>query len=227
MSLEENPLDALVAALADRHHALPQDDLSTYMHEIVNWNNRIALVSRRSTKSVLERLVNQSVALWDLIGESLEAQSSGAQGERSLTSFVDVGTGAGFPGIIWKMMSPASPALLIERRERKATFLDRVVRVLGLGDVEVYAGDARDAARRPGMAGAFDVAATLAVATPEDAVPLVRPFLKDSGVFATIVGSSAGAPAEAGDMRLIRSERQRTGALSVYQGPRAHQNPPA
>lgn len=210
MNLEETEVEALILALTARHRALPRDLLSTYLHEIVNWNNRVALVSRRSTKTVLERLVNQSVGLLGLI----EATS-----KQPLTSFVDIGTGAGFPGIIWKMMAPASSCLLVERREKKATFLDRVVRVLGLADVEVYTGDGRDAALRSDTQGAFDVATTLAVATPEDTVPLVRPFLRPGGWFVTVVGSSAAPPDPVAGMRLVCSEPHGTGALSVYQDP--------
>jgi len=210
MNIDDNEFESLVTSLVSRHSTLPSTALSTYLREIVNWNNRVALVSRRSTVSVLDRLVGQSVGLWELVE---------AQRKQPLTSFVDIGTGAGFPGVIWKMMSPAAMGLLVERREKKATFLDHVVHRLGFADIEVYAGDARDAARRAAVAGAFDVAATLAVATPEDTIPLVRPFLKAGGLFATVVGSSAAAPADAAGMRLLCSEPHRSGALSIYQDP--------
>ena len=121
-------------------------------------------------------------------------------------------------------MSPEASGLLVERREKKATFLEHVIRVLGFADIEVYAGDARDAALRTGVAGAFDVAATLAVAEPEDTIPLVRPFLKSGALFATVVGSSAASSEAAAGMRLLCSERHRSGTLSVYQDP-PHSHP--
>jgi len=210
MNIDDNEFESLVTALVTRHSVLPRPVLSTYLGEIVNWNHRVALVSRRSTISVLERLVGQSVRLWELVE---------AQREQPLTSFVDIGSGAGFPGIIWKMMSPAAVGFLVERREKKATFLEHVVHGIGFADIEVYAGDARDAARRAAVAEAFDVAATLAVATPQDTIPMVRPFLKAGGMFATIVGSSAAVPTDAAGMRLLCSEHHRSGTLSIYQDP--------
>ena len=207
MTIEPIDTDMLADALAARHAGLPRELLSTYLGEIVNWNNRVALVSRRSTRSVLERLVDQSVGLWELIAKQRDAPPS---------SFVDVGTGAGFPGIIWKMMAPKGAGLLVERREKKATFLDRVVRVLGFSNLDVYSGDARDASRRPEWKGAFELATTLAVAAPEETIPLVRPLLAPGGVFATIVGSSTPAPDSAAGMLRICSEAYRGGAFVVY-----------
>jgi 16S rRNA (guanine527-N7)-methyltransferase len=207
MSIDPIDTGLLADALVAKHNGIPRDLLSTYLGEIVNWNNRVGLVSRRSTKTVLERLVSQSVGLWDLVASQCDATPS---------SYVDVGTGAGFPGVIWKMLAPGTSGLLVERREKKATFLDRVTRVLGFGDLEVFSGDARDASQRPGWKGAFELATTLAVATPDETIPLVRPFLSPAGLFATIVGSSTSAPREAAGMQLLCDEPHRGGTLSVY-----------
>jgi len=210
MTSEHIDTELLASTLAAKYKALPQPALSTYLDEIVNWNNRVALVSRRSTKSVVERLVGQSVGLWELVSAHSDVPPS---------SYVDVGTGAGFPGIIWKMLAPDSTGLLVERREKKATFLDRVVRVLGFSDIEVYSGDARDASRMSGWVASFELATTLAVASPGETIPLVRPFLSPGGRFVTTVGSSTPVPDEAAGMRLLRSQPHRGGTLAVYAGP--------
>lgn len=187
-----------MAELAPAHPALPIDSLSTFLSEIVNWNHRVSLVSRRSTRSALKRLVDQSVSVWDAVVSNAE--------DHPPASFVDVGSGAGFPGVIWALIAPELEGLLIERRQRKAAFLQHAVRALGLGRLEVYAGDARDAALHSNWACRFDLATTFAVDEPEATIPVVRPLLRPGGVFVTIAGSSTRAPETASELSRVHSE---------------------
>jgi len=190
------------------HPGLPVDSLSTFLNEIVNWNHRVSLVSRRSTRSALKRLVDQSVSVWDAVVSNA--------GTHPPASFVDVGSGAGFPGVIWALIAPELEGLLIERRQRKAAFLEHAVRALGLDRLEVYAGDARDAALRSAWGGTFDLATTFAVDEPEATIPMVRPLLRPGGIFVTIAGSSTRAPGEVAELSRFHTEQLGEGAVVMY-----------
>lgn len=198
-------IESVATDLASRYPNLPAPALHRYLCEIVTWNDRAGLVSKRSTLPVLARLVDQSARLWALIAE-----------HKAVTAFVDVGTGGGFPGIIWKLMVPDARALLVERREKKAAFLGRTVAVLGLDRVDVFCGDARDAGHVESYSQAFDAAATLAVALPEKTIPLIEPFLRKDGVFATLAARDH-SPVNAAGMRLIASAADTGGTLCIYQ----------
>lgn len=204
-------LTTLVADLVSAHPALPSESLSNYLSEIVNWNDRVPLVSRRSTGMVLHRLVRQSVALWEAV-VSIAAETRPA-------SFVDIGSGAGFPGVVWALTATDLRGLLIERRQRKATFLEHVVRALGLAGLEVYVGDARDAALREAWTGAFDVSTTMAVSEPATTIPLARPFLAPGGAFATVAGSSTRAPDVVDELKRVHRSTGRDGTIVVYRAP--------
>ncbi len=82
-------------------------------------------------------------------GESFFAASrllaAGAlHAEFELRSAVDLGSGAGFPGVPLAMLAPQVSVTLIESNSKKAAFLNEVVRALGLGNVAVFSGRAED-----------------------------------------------------------------------------------
>ena len=147
-----------------------------FLSEILAWNDSLGLVSKRDTTGVLARLVHRSVALWHAVGEGAGAPASA----------VDIGTGGGFPGIVWKLLAPGVQLLLIERSDRKVAFLERVTARMHLEAVEVFAGDAREAARLPRHQAAYDGAVTMAVGRPADVGPVVAPLVRAGGWYATV-----------------------------------------
>ncbi len=90
-------------------------------------NKRINLISRRSFDSTLPYLWNLS----EFILQSLEPFSS----------LVDIGSGAGFPGLAIKLLAPEKRVILVEPRKKKADFLRRVRSSLGLEGLEIVEGD--------------------------------------------------------------------------------------
>lgn len=175
-------------SLASIHDDLTVDRLELYLAEILRWNPRIGIVSKQDTLTVLERLVKQSVRLHELVGPRSEAVCG-----KELFA-VDVGSGGGFPGLVWAMLEPDWRFLLVERRHKKAAFLERVVRVLGLEDVEVYAGDAHSAQAISRFSERFDVATTMAVGRPVKTAGLVEGFLRTGRIFATTIPCDEGDP---------------------------------
>ncbi len=177
----EDPIVSLCDRLMLEHPGLDQARLSRYLADINSWNSRIPLISRKTPIQVMERLVRQSVLLYDYASDQI-APHLAFRGLR----IVDIGTGAGFPGIVWKLLQPDMSVTLVERNQKKATFLHRTVATLGLKDVGVQEGDALEIAAQPEFREGFDLAVTFAVGNLESVAPYVEVFLRPQGWYCTM-----------------------------------------
>ncbi len=100
------------------------------------------------------------------------------QGARVL----DLGSGAGWPGIPLAILRPDLDLTLAERRKKRAAFLDLAKSRLGLKNVRVHAGDARE------LEGPFPFVTAQAVAPFPEVYAIVRPLLADPGVLVSVKG---------------------------------------
>lgn len=96
-------------------------------------------------------------------------------------SLIDVGSGAGLPGIPLKIARPDLDVTLLEADEAKAAFLVHVCATLQLRNVEVVARRAEDAGHDPGLREKFDVAVARALAPLPVLVELCLPFVRVGG----------------------------------------------
>ncbi|MCX5801355.1 MAG: 16S rRNA (guanine(527)-N(7))-methyltransferase RsmG [Candidatus Eisenbacteria bacterium] len=97
----------------------------TFLAELVKWNRRINLISARDEDRVVERHLLDSLCLL-----SVERDLSGKK-------LLDVGSGAGFPGVVLAMWEPNCQAVLVESKSKKVAFLNAVRRRLALDNVRV------------------------------------------------------------------------------------------
>src|SRR6185369_11460862 len=105
--------------------------ISTYIDILTKWNERTNLTSIRNPDEVVQRH----------FGESLFAAIQLLSSD-STSTVIDVGSGAGFPGLPLKIYAPDLRLTLIEAHSKKNTFLREVVRAIGLTGVEVFLGRA-------------------------------------------------------------------------------------
>jgi len=94
---------------------------------------------------------------------------------------IDVGTGAGLPGIPMKIAFPDIILTLMEATAKKTKFLEHLVARLGLKDVTIVTGRAEEAAHRPQFRERFDVVLSRAVATLPALIELTLPFCSIGG----------------------------------------------
>ena len=106
---------------------------STYIDLLVKWNARINLTAVRDPEEMVTRHFGESF---------FAARIFAAHG--AARQLVDVGSGAGFPGLPLAMLLPAARVTLIEANGKKVTFLREVIRALDLKNVSVFAGRAED-----------------------------------------------------------------------------------
>lgn len=96
---------------------------------------------------------------------------------------VDIGTGAGFPGIPLKIMYPDTRFTLLDSLNKRIKFLDEVIRINSLDGIETLHGRAEDYARDKNYREAFDVCVSRAVANLSTLSEYCIPYVKVGGVF--------------------------------------------
>ncbi|MGH7414768.1 MAG: 16S rRNA (guanine(527)-N(7))-methyltransferase RsmG, partial [Candidatus Rokuibacteriota bacterium] len=117
-------------------------------------------------------------------------------------SVVDIGAGAGIPGLPLRLADPQIALTLIESRRKRISFLLAACRELELGDVAVVEGRAEDLIERaPELAGAFDAVVARAVGPPDVLLRTALKYLKAGGVF---VVSGPPDPAAHAPLRVVR-----------------------
>ena len=154
---------------------------ATYLEEVTRWSARINLTALREPEDIVREGFLDSLACLPLVPP---------EARRAL----DVGSGAGFPGLPLKLARPDLSFTLVEASRKKATFLQHIVRQLGMAGVRVVQRRAEELAADPEEAGAYDLALARAVAPPPDQGRLVRPFLRPGGLFLVQIGPGSLAP---------------------------------
>ncbi len=119
------------------------------------------------------------------------ALARGVETERGMSSprcappraVVDLGSGAGVPGLVLALRWPATSFLLVEAQRRRAMFLVRAAQALGLGTrVVVVAQRAEILGQEPGRRGAFDLVTARSFARPAVVAECAAPFLELGGL---------------------------------------------
>ncbi len=143
----------------------------TYYEMLTEWNQVMNLTAITEYKDVMKKHFVDSLSLVKAI--SLD-------GEQSL---VDVGTGAGFPGLALKIAFPGLQVTLLDSLRKRIDFLGAVVQKLHLQEVELIHGRAEDVARMEGRREHSDICVSRAVANLSTLSEYCIPFVKVGGVF--------------------------------------------
>lgn len=110
---------------------------------------------------------------------------------QNIHSMIDVGTGAGFPGIPIKIMYPHIRVVLLDSLNKRLNFLNEVIAQLGLEEISTLHGRAEDHARNEQYREQFDLCVSRAVANLSTLCEYCIPFVKPGGFFISYKGSDA------------------------------------
>jgi 16S rRNA (guanine527-N7)-methyltransferase len=167
--------------------------LINYERELIEWNQKFNLTAIRDVESIRTKHFLDSyscVLAW--------------KGTPPLR-LVDVGTGAGFPGIPLKIVYPIMHVTLVESVGKKAMFCQHIVSKLGLEDVEVIQARAEALGQDPKHRETYDYAVARAVANLNILSEYLLPLVKVGGTMLAQKGESGPAEAQSAEkaMKLL------------------------
>jgi 16S rRNA (guanine527-N7)-methyltransferase len=158
-----------------------------YQALLVEWNQKMNLTAIEDDEGVQTKHFLDCLAGVPIIAEEL---NESIPPTRSLRA-IDVGSGAGFPGLPIKIVWPALKMTLLDGTGKKITFLQEVVKVLGLKDVEVVQGRAEEVGQQPAFRGQFDLVTGCSVARLNTLVEYLIPLARQNGYIMAYKGPNA------------------------------------
>lgn len=147
------------------------DQFMRYYEILTEWNSFMNLTAITEFDEVCKKHFVDSVSLCKAFDLSKEQ------------TLIDVGTGAGFPGIPLKIMFPSLKITLLDSLGKRIKFLNEVISVLGLEKVEAIHGRAEDYAKPALLREKFDICVSRAVANLTTLSEYCLPFVKKGGYF--------------------------------------------
>jgi 16S rRNA (guanine527-N7)-methyltransferase len=164
------------------------DPLDEYAELVRFWAPRLDLVAPGDLARFEERHIDDCLRAVPLV-ETLPPGPA-----------IDVGSGAGLPGVVLAIAAPSRTWRLLEPRTLRAAFLEEVVRTLDLS-CEVLRLTAEAAARDPSLAAGHVLATARALAPPPQAFAMLAPLVRRDGVRLVFVGENAEISPEAEEWR--------------------------
>lgn len=156
---------------------------SIYLKELMIWNRSINLTGIRDEKGIIVRHFLDSLFINSLVSES--------------EAILDMGTGAGFPGIPLKIVRPLLKLTLMEASAKKAGFLKHIKRMLGLTDLNIIKGRAECFIGKM----QFEKIVSRAAGPLREIITIGGGLLKDGGIFLAMKGKRGADEWESMDMR--------------------------
>ncbi len=160
---------------------IPWDDekisrLEKYAELLKEWNEKMNLTAITDTKGIA-------------VKHFLDSASALTTGKIN-GKVIDVGTGAGFPGVVLKIMKPEIELTLLDSLNKRLVFLKEVLDTLGISDVELVHSRAEDGAHKKEYREKYDVAVSRAVAALPLLSELCLGYVKKGGSLVALKGPS-------------------------------------
>lgn len=163
----ENKLNELGIALTDKQ----KQQFDKFYELLVEWNKVMNLTGITEYEEVNEKHFVDSLS----IVKALDM--------KSVKSVIDVGTGAGFPGIPLKIAFPHLKVVLLDSLNKRINFLNTVIAELGLTDIKTIHGRAEDYAKQTEYREKFDLCVSRAVANLSTLSEYCLPYVSNEGLF--------------------------------------------
>jgi len=148
---------------------------STYLELLLKWNGKMNLTAVRQPEEIVTRHFGESLFAAELLHAKLGSR----------IKLLDLGSGAGFPGLPIKIALPSLQVTLAESQQKKAMFLREAVRALAVTGVDVFHGRAEELKLQ------FDIVAMRAVDDQENLFHLASDLVATNGLLLLMLGTSA------------------------------------
>ena len=163
----ENKLNELGITLTDKQ----KQQFDKFYELLVEWNKVMNLTGITEYEEVNEKHFVDSLSIVKAIDME------------SVKSVIDVGTGAGFPGIPLKIAFPHLKVVLLDSLNKRINFLNEVIAELGLTDIKTIHGRAEDYAKQTDYREKFDLCVSRAVANLSTLSEYCLPYVSADGLF--------------------------------------------
>ncbi|MBS6185039.1 MAG: 16S rRNA (guanine(527)-N(7))-methyltransferase RsmG [Clostridium celatum] len=176
-----------------------------YMRLLQEWNEKINLTAITEDKDVVKKHFIDCIKAFK------------SEPIKNAKTIIDVGTGAGFPGLPIAIMNPNVEVTLLDSLNKRINFLNLVVRELGLKNVKTIHSRAEDGARKPELREKFDVATSRAVANMAVLSEFCMPYVKKGGYFVALKGPAIDEELENGSnaIKILGGELQGIIEISI------------
>jgi 16S rRNA (guanine527-N7)-methyltransferase len=145
-------------------------DLQIFESELLEWNKKFNLTAIKEPKDIWIKHFMDSMTVFKHIPEKA-------------IKVIDVGTGAGFPGLVVQILNPRLHVTLLEATGKKVSFLKHMIEKLELKNTAAIQNRAETLSKIPNYRESFDVALSRAVAMLPTLLEYVLPFVKVGGIF--------------------------------------------
>lgn len=189
--MEQIFVDKMIAGLEEVGISLSDQQMNQfyqYYELLIEWNKVMNLTAITELEEVVSKHFIDSMTLVKAVADL---------GERD-ASVIDVGTGAGFPGIPLKIAFPNLRITLLDSLNKRIKFLDEVIAQLGLKDIVTIHGRAEDFGKNPKYREQFDFCVSRAVANAATLSEYCLPFVKVGGSFIPYKSGKIDEELEAG-----------------------------
>ncbi len=157
---------------------LQLERLLLFLDELVDWNRKFNLTGIESRSRMLEELLLDSLIASPLLPDD--------------GPLLDVGSGAGFPGIPLKICRPEMTVHLVEASAKKISFLKQVIRLLKLRRITAVRARIEEAPA-PLLSGRYPVVTSRALANPAKTLQWCAPYIAPGGMMITFAGRDRSA----------------------------------
>lgn len=148
--------------------------LTAHARELISWNKKMNLTAIRTPELIAEKHFVDALAVSRFFTDEKRV--------------MDMGSGGGFPAIPLKVMHPEISFVLADAVRKKVTFLNHVIRTLGLKDIRAEHARVEDMARDRELAGTFDAVVSRGFARLETFASLALPMLRPGGAIWALKG---------------------------------------
>ncbi len=153
----------------------------TYMQELIEWNNKINLTAIIEPEEIIKKHFIDCLSIIKYIKDD--------------NKIIDVGTGAGFPGIPIKIANKSLNITLLDSLNKRISFLNEIITKLKLSNIETVHARAEEYAAN-GKREKYDIAVSRAVANLPTLLEYLMPYVKVNGICICMKGPKAQAELE-------------------------------